>query len=135
MLLVVELTQNREMMRAQIRNDISQQLSNRLSLLANDKQGANLKRRAEAGEELTADEEHRFFLMFVANVRDWENIHYQYRHGMFDENEFNAERNAWRFVVNKNAAFQRNWCLTRQNYSTEFAAEIEWLSDGVICDE
>jgi hypothetical protein len=135
MLLVVELTQNHEMMRAQIRNDISQQLSNRLSMLASNQQLANLKLRAESGEELTAEEEHRFFLIFVAIVRDWENIHYQYRQGMFDENEFNAERNAWRFVTNENPAFRRNWCLTRQNYSGEFAAEIEKLSDSAICED
>lgn len=94
MLLVVELAQNREMMWAQIRIDVPQQLSNRLSALASNLQLTNLKRRAEAGEELLADEEHQFFLMFVASVRDWENIHYQYRHGMFDEYEFDAERTA-----------------------------------------
>jgi hypothetical protein len=92
MLLIVELDQNREMVRAQTRNDISQQLSNRLLVIGSDSQVANLKRRAETGEELTADEEHQYFLQFVANMHDWENIHYQYRHGTFDESEFDAEK-------------------------------------------
>ena len=121
------------MIRAQTRNDISQQLSNRLSMIAADSQTASLVRRAFAGEELSVDEESQYFLMFVANVRDWENIHYQYRHEMFDENEFAAERKAWKFVIDKNKAFERNWCLTRQNYSSEFVAEIERLAPEDIC--
>jgi hypothetical protein len=57
LLLVVELSQNREMIRAQTRNDISQQLSNRLSMIAADSQTASVFRRAFAGEELSVDEE------------------------------------------------------------------------------
>ncbi len=132
-LLVVELAQNREMMRAQIRNDISQQLTSRISMMANNPQTASLKRRAEAGEELSADEEYQYFLLFVATFRDWENIHYQYRHEMFDESEFDAERSTWKFLINRNQAFERNWCLTRRNYSSMFVAEIEGLIHKEIC--
>lgn len=132
-LLVVELDQNREMIRAQTRNDISQQLANRLLIAGSNIQMASVKRRAEAGDELTADEEHQYYLYFVASMRDWENIHYQYRHGMFDENEFDAERAAWKYVTNRSKAFGRIWCRTRRNYSPEFAAEIEDLFDEDIC--
>jgi len=133
MLLVFELTENREMMRAQTRNDISRQIVDRLSMIANDSQASSMKRRAEVGEELSEDEEHQYFLMFVANIRDWENIHYQYRHGMFDENEFYAERTAWRFVISNNRAFLRNWCQIRRNYSPQFAAELDGLLDKDAC--
>ncbi len=133
LLLVYELNQNRDLMRAQTRNDISQQISGRLSNLGGDAQVASVKRRAEAGEELTEDEEHQYYLMFVANMRDWENIHYQYRHGLFDEVEFGAERTAWRFLNNRNKAFSRNWCLTRRNYSPEFVAEMEGTMPENFC--
>jgi hypothetical protein len=132
-LLVVELGQSREMIQAQTRNNISQQLSNRLLIVASNSQMARVSRRAEAGEGLTADEEHQYFNYWVANMRDWENIHYQYRHGMFDENEFDAEKSAWRFVINKNKAFGRNWCRTRQNFSPDFRAEIQYLLDEDVC--
>ncbi len=132
-LLVVELDQNREMIRAQTRNDISQQLANRLLSVGSNSQMASVKRRAEAGEELTADEEHQYFLYLVANMRDWENIHYQYRHGTFDENEFEAEKVAWQFVINRNKAFGRNWCQVRRNYSPEFVAELESLLYEDVC--
>ncbi len=132
-LLVVELDQNREMIRAQTRNDISQQLSNRLLIIASDSQVASVMRRAEAGEELTADEEHQYFIYWVANMRDWENIHYQYRNGMFDDREFYAEKSTWQSLISRNKAFARNWCLTRQNYSPEYAAEINNMLADDVC--
>lgn len=51
----------------------------------------DIMRRAQAGEELTADEDWQYFLLFSANVRFWENIHYQYRQDLFDDAEFAAE--------------------------------------------
>jgi len=129
LLLVFELAQNRDMVRAQTRNEISRQISDRLTAIANSEQAASVSRRAKEGLELTPDEEEQYFLMFVANMRDWENIHYQYRQGMFDEEEFEAERTAWKFVINRNRSFQKNWCLTRNNFSREYVAEIEGLLD------
>jgi hypothetical protein len=132
-LLVVELDQNREMIRAQTRNDISQQMVNRLSMMGSDIKLASLWRRAQLGEVLSLDEETQYFLLFVANMRDWENIHYQYRHGMFDESEFNAERSTWKSLVNKNKAFPRVWCVMRTNFSPLFIAELEGLLDEDVC--
>ncbi len=132
-LLVIELDQNREMIRAQTRNDISQQLASRLLTLASNSQLNNVTRRAAAGEELSADEERQAYLYTSSNLRDWENMHYQYRHGMFDEGEFEAEKTAWRFVINKNALFPRVWCVSRQNYSPDFVAEIESILNKDIC--
>jgi hypothetical protein len=132
-LLVVELDQNREMIRAQTRNDISQQLASRLLTLASNSQLSNVTRRAAAGEEISEDEERQAYLYTSSNLRDWENMHYQYRHGMFDESEFEAEKTAWRFVINRNKLFPRVWCTTRQNYSPEFVAEIENTFDKDIC--
>ena len=132
-LLIVELDQNRDMIRAQTRNEISQQLSNRLLVMASNNQAAGVIRRAQAGEELTADEEQQYWLYLVANMRDWENIHYQYRHGTFDENEFGAEKIAWGAVINSNRSFVKYWCRMRSNYTAEFVAEIESVLDKYDC--
>ena len=121
------------MIRAQTRNDISQQLSNRLLLVASNSELNSVIRRARVGEELSADEERQVWLYQVANMRDWENMHYQYRHGMFDEIEFEAEKTSWQFVISTNKSFARVWCQTRQNYSPLFVAEIESLIQGESC--
>ena len=132
-LLVIELDQNREMIRAQTRSDISLQISDHLSMVANNSQLTSVKRRAESGEELSADEAAQQFLLFTANKRLWENIHYQYRQGMFDEEEFEAERTAWRSLINRDKTFAKNWCPTRANYSPEFVLLLEDLLEEDVC--
>jgi len=132
-LLIVELDQSRDMMLAQTRNEISQQLSNRLLLVASNSQMASIKFRAQEGEVLTPEEEHQYSLYVVANMRDWENIHYQFRHGTFDQNEFDAEKAAWQYVINNDKSFPKVWCRMRQYYSPEFVAELENLLHGNAC--
>lgn len=132
-LLVVELDQNREMIRAQSRSDISRHITDHLTLIGSNPQTASLMRRAEAGLELSADEEAQQFYLFSANKRMWENMHYQYRLGMFEESEFDGERTAWGFLINKDRSFGKNWCPTRQNYSPEFVAELESLLIEDVC--
>lgn len=132
-LLVVELNQNRDMIRSQTRNEISQHLSNRMTSLATNERLAAAVRRGRDGGELTDDEEFQVYLYLVANFRDWENIHYQYRNGMFDEQEYGAEMNVWRSIINTSTASQRVWCSTRQNYAPKFVAELERLITDDIC--
>ena len=71
-LLLVELDQNRQMMRAQTRNVLSGQLSDFLLSTASDKDMSELKIRAEAGDDLSAEEERRYLYHFAGNVRIWE---------------------------------------------------------------
>jgi len=132
-LLIVELDQNRDMIRAQTRNDISRNITDHLSLLGGDEKLTSLMLRAEAGEELSRIEEHQHFLLFTSNKRMWENVNYQYRHGMFSEEEYQAEKETWRFLINKDKSFARNWCPMRKNYSPQFAAEMESLINEDIC--
>lgn len=132
-LLIVELDQNREMLRAQTRNDISRHISDHLSLLGSDEKLTNLMSRAEAGKELSLIEERQQFLLFTSNKRMWENVNYQYRHGTFSEEEYRAEKQTWRFLINKDKSFARNWCHMRMNYSAQFVAEIESLMNEDIC--
>ena len=131
--LAFELRQNNEISRAQTRSDISRQITDYLSGVAGNGELASIMRRAQAGEELTADEDWQYFLIFSTNLRFWENIHYQYRQGLFDDSEFRAEREGWRRVIQSNSVFARYWCPLTQGYSIEFVSELESLFDGGIC--
>jgi hypothetical protein len=82
-----------------------------------------------------AEKVNRYYLYVVANMRDWENIHYQYRHGTFDQHEFDAEKVAWKHVIDKDKSFLRSWCRLRQNYSQAFVAELESLLQENACAE
>ncbi len=132
-LLILELDQNREMMRAQTRNGISVGIVDLLSQVATDTQLAGLIRRADSGEDLTPDEYVQYEHRSAALFRYFENVHYQYRLGLYDEAEFSKQKEAWRsyFAAAKTGA--AIWCHYRKTVSTEFMAEIDSLLPTNSC--
>ena len=71
-LLVVELEQNREMMRAQTRNAISSKLTEIQMTVASNPQLADLLARARSGEDLTPGERAQFRNRNGAMYRYWD---------------------------------------------------------------
>ncbi len=51
-------------------------------------------RRAGRGEQLTDDEHLQFQLRSNALLRYWEDVHYQYRLGLYDEVEYERQKAA-----------------------------------------
>ena len=133
LLLILELDQNRELMRAQTRNEISVGIIDLLSQVATDPQLANLIRRGDSGEELTPDEFVQYDHRNAAMFRYFENVHYQYRLGLYDEAEYSKQKEAWRlyFAAAKTAA--AIWCDYRKTVSAEFMAEIDSLLTTDSC--
>ena len=133
-LLILELDQNREMMRAQTRNELSVGVVDLLSQVATDTQLAGLIRRADSGEDLTPDEYVQYEHRSAALFRYFENVHYQYRLGLYDEAEFSKQKEAWRkhFAIGGKirVAF---WCVYRETTSAEFMAEIDSLLPTESC--
>jgi hypothetical protein len=133
LLLVVELGQNRAMMRAQTRNDLSNNIVNILNESAGNPQLASLLRRANAGEELTPDERLQYQERQTAMYRYWENVHYQYRQGLYDEPEFAKQRDAWRAYINQSKSVADAWCAIRNRVSEEFASDVDRLLTEYSC--
>jgi hypothetical protein len=128
LLLVAELRQNRDLMRAQIRHELSTVLVEHQTAIAQDPQLVSAIRRGDAGEELSPDEAYQVLLRNNALIRYWENVHYQYREGLYDEAEFLSHRDAWaRYMANSPPAVSF-WCSWRDAHSPEFRAEL----DGVL---
>ena len=106
-LLIFELQQNRDMVRAQTRAEISSELTGLLSQVAGDPLLANLVRRADDGEALPLDEQKQDGHRSAAMFRYFENVHYQYRQDLDDESEFFAHRDAWRVFFNRLKALRK----------------------------
>ena len=132
-LIVVELGQNRDSLRAQTRNELSSKIVDFLSMIASDGELASIRRRADAGEELTVDEAMRCELLTIANVRYMENVHYQYRQGLFDEVEYNRQKEAWRGYVTSSKRFPLFWCKGKHLYSPKFVSEMDGLLAESSC--
>jgi len=132
-LLIFELQQNREMIRAQTRSEISAGLIDLFSQVATDPQLASLIRRADNGDSLTPDEEKQYGHRSAAMFRYFENVHYQYRQGLYDEPEYLAQRKAWRIFFEMSKTAAQNWCGYREVVSPEFAEEIDGLLPDNSC--
>ena len=126
-LVFYELVQNRELMQAQTRDQIATALVELQIETATDQQLVELLQRADDGEELTKAEERQIGYRFNALIRYWENVHYQYRQGLYDEVEFESQREAWRQTFEVGKAITRYWCRMRSLYSPEFATELDRL--------
>jgi len=134
LLLVFELQQNRDMMLAQTRNEISSKLIDMQMTVASNPQMADMLIRARTGEELTPGERFQFQNRNVAMYKYWENVQYQYRLGLYDENEYKAQRDAWRNYVNSSKAVADIWCIIRTTSSADFVAEVDPLLTEYSCD-
>jgi hypothetical protein len=124
-LLLVELNQNATMMRAQTRNQVSAGIVELLSLIADNDQLASVRRRADAGEPLTPDESYQYDLITRAFFRYWENVHYQFRQGLYDEVEFSRQAEAWRSYAGESVVLVDWWCQHRPEFSPKFAEEFD----------
>jgi hypothetical protein len=126
-LLIVELDQNNDMMRAQTRHELAAGIVDLLQVPASNEQLADVIYRANSGEEITPRELFQFQLRTNALFRYWEDVHYQYRMGLYDESEFSKQRDAWKVSLSNSALGRAYWCQVRMLYSPEFTSEMDGL--------
>ncbi|MEZ4584818.1 MAG: hypothetical protein R2909_00250 [Gemmatimonadales bacterium] len=127
LLVALELRQNRELTRAQIRHDLAMGIVELLHVPAGNLQLAGVLQRAAVGEPLTADERFQFRLRSNALLRYWEDVHYQYRQGLYDEVEFLKQQDAWRAALEGSKGFTDYWCEVRSVYSPLFMEAVDEL--------
>ena len=134
-LLLVELDQSRDATRADTRQNISQEITGLLTQIALDEDMADLRYRADSGAELTGLELYRYQLLQRGLFRYWENVHYQYRLGLYDESEFSAHKRVWARYVNSSARLPNYWCSIRDLVSNDFANEMDSAIGNLSCSQ
>jgi hypothetical protein len=133
LLVIFQLGQNRTLMRAQVRHELASTIVDLLNSSANNSELASVIRRAGLGEKLTADEQFQFRLRSNALLRYWEDVHYQYRLGLYDEVEYSRQKAAWKASFASSIGFVNYWCEVRTLYSPLFASEIDRLLPSQSC--
>ncbi len=126
-LLAFELQQNREMMRAQMRNEIALAVIDQMTLPASNPQLNNVIRRGNAGEELTPDEQLQYRRMVIASLRYYENVHYPYLHGLYEKPHFDRQKLAWKSYAARSEGAKEIWCEMRTSFAEDFVREWEAL--------
>jgi len=133
-LLIAELNQNRELMRAQTRNELARGLTDVLNPTVHSPEFADLLVRANAGERLTPSEAARIAMRSELTYRYWENVHYQYRQGLYDDSEFSRHADTMAYVISNNLSLQTYWCEQRMLYSVPFMEFIDELDARLQCE-
>ena len=126
-LLIVEISQNNEMMRAQARSGISDAIIDNIKLGMDPRVIAAYQTQAN-GKALNAEEEYLLDAMANATLRLWENTHYQYRNGLFDDEEFEADLAVWRELM-RTPEYRKHWEAHRSTYSAAFRRQIDNLNE------
>lgn len=126
LLLVYELDLNRQMMQAQTRHEVAQGIVEQLRELTSNRELSDLEYRGRCGTLESLEDFRRFFTFINWRMRYWEDVHYQYRQGLYDESEFLGLREAWRAFLRPRAV-RENWNRMKGGFSSEFVAEIDVL--------
>jgi hypothetical protein len=134
LLVAVQLQQNRDLMRAQIRHELAVGIVELLNSPAGNGQLASVLRCGALGEQLTPGEQYQFRLRSNALLRYWENVHCQYRQGLYDEVEFSKQKEAWGVTLATSVAFVAYWCEVRTLYSPLFMTELDGLLTSRKCE-
>jgi hypothetical protein len=132
-LLVVELNQNHDTVRAQTRNEISQGELILLGSMSSNRDLAELLIKAGKGEELSDAERLMVVVQSESAFRLWQNVHYQGRNGLYEEEEFEKHIDTMRSVLSHSPWLIEYWCNSRQLYPSKFVAEIDGLVPAESC--
>lgn len=132
-LVILQLTQNERMIRAQTRHDISDEIVTLLLETAANERLNSIYYRGNAGEPLDPEDAHAYNMRLNALLRYWEDVDYQHRMGLYDEDEFDKHRLAWQNMMSSSARAVSYWCEMRPFYSTEFAKEMDSLLAPDAC--
>jgi hypothetical protein len=133
-LLIVELRQNQDLMRAQTRNEITQSEMAHLSSTAGNRDLAEVIVRANNGEPLTPVEQLMFVTRSESAFRLWQNVHYQGRNGMYDADEFSKHLDTMEMVLSRNPGLIAYWCQNSRIYPDAFRTEINGLIPADSCE-
>jgi hypothetical protein len=120
-------------MRAQTRHELAMGIVDLLQDATSDEQLADVLLRGQAGDPLTPSEQFQFDIRANALFRYWENVHYQFRAGMYDRGEYERQREAWRISMAGSAGAKTYWCKVRTLYSPKFAAELDAIASAAPC--
>lgn len=132
-LLIVELDQNHDTVRAQTRNEISQGELMLLGSMSGNKELAELLIKAGQGKELSDAERLMVTTQSESAFRLWQNVHYQGRNGLYDNEEFSKHVDTMRSVLSHSPWLVEYWCNNGQLYPAEFVAEINGLIASDSC--
>jgi hypothetical protein len=132
-LLIFEIDQNRQAIRAQTRNDIAQGAIGVISLAIENPHLADILVRSNRGEELSESEEYMLNSRSETIFRYWENVNYQYRLGTYDEGEYSRHMVTMKAIATETASLRQYWCKNASMFSEEYEKAANEIFGSEFC--
>ena len=125
MLLIYELSQNTEMMRAQIHQSRTDSALTQQHAMFNSHFMPDIIVKVRSGQELSPAESIRYSSYFRATHRNQDNALWQYRQGLLTENTPGSVRGAVRTSIGGRKYDIELWDRTKDGYTDEYVAFVE----------
>ena len=127
-LLIVEIRQNTEMMRAQINQSRTEAAQSEQQATYNSDYMPAILTKVDNGQELTDEEMMRFRPYIRSFNRNMDNQLWQYNQGLLGDNIPRSIRGAVRAVVGKNELTIRVWDSQKFGFTDEY---VEFVEDAI----
>ena len=131
--LAIEIRQNSDVIRAQTRAQLAEEVTELLSVNMNDQEYADVLMRGNNVEELSSVEKYQYFRHRGAWVHYWNNVVYQYQMGMYDESEFALQISTIRNDMETYPGLKVHWCANRSIASQSLIEAVEADLLGEYC--
>ena len=131
--LIYELQQNNVIAKAQMRSEISQSAINNIGM-AQTPEGMAISEKLQLGEGLTPGERTWVSSGYRKEFRAWENVHYQYRVGLYEENEMDSYRVFWQGRANGCDPLYADFYFdNRIQFEPNFRGEMDSIFNNANC--
>lgn len=125
LLLVFELNQNRVLTEAQTRSAITSTIIDLTEMISQTPMGMTIYEKRLNNQPLTVKEIYWQRGASRALFRHWENVYFQYRVGLFNEEELDTYRVYWRNVTRCQTWQQDFWASTKMQFNPHFREEMD----------
>jgi hypothetical protein len=125
LLLVFELNQNRVVIEAQTRSAITASIIQLTQMISQTPMGMTIYEKRISKEPLTDRELFWQRGASRAVFRHWENVYFQYRAGLFNEQELDTYQVYWRSVTRCQHWHQEFWANNKMQFNPYFREELD----------
>ena len=125
LLLVIELNQARVVTEAQTRSAITASIIDLTEMITQSPMGLTIYEKRLNKEPLTVKEIYWQRGASRSVFRHWENVYFQYRVGLFSEEELNTYRVYWRNVTRCQTWQLDFWANTKMQFNPQFREEMD----------
>ena len=133
--LAIEIRQNTDMMRAQIRDSMSEKQMLTSEWMGTNEYAVDIYIRGTSGLLEPGTKEYASFSFLLAGMwREWENSLYQYERGLYESSEFEPRIGRWRYNM-RPAAVRELWKLTNGTYAPSFREKLDEIVISIEKEE